>query len=141
MATPTGTTPIRTPSGEDTPTAQQRARALQLAHAHRATQATHRTALAAEHPGPVDDAQTRLQALTTAIRQAAHPALADALDDEASTGAVLQCVLTGDDDTSAAGLDGALVDYQHRRDAVDALLLSTRPTGRPLSAVGDHEIP
>ena len=131
MATTSTTTtipPARTPGGAGTPTAQQQARAVQLAHAHRATQATHRAALAAEHPGPVDDAQARLQAITTALRQAAHPALAAALDAEATTGAVLQCLLTADDDTSAAGLGHALADYQHRRTAVDALVPTTRPT-------------
>ncbi|BBG05841.1 MULTISPECIES: hypothetical protein [Pseudonocardia] len=130
MVTTTPTTtipPARTPGGEHRPTAQQQARALQLAHAHRATQATHRAALAAEHPGPLATAQARLQAITTALRQAAHPALAAALDAEATTGAVLQCVLTADDDTSAAELTDALADYQHRRAAVDALLPSTPP--------------
>ncbi|MDN5916364.1 MAG: hypothetical protein L0I76_14885 [Pseudonocardia sp.] len=120
------TTPARTASSA--PSAPQRARALQLAHAHRATQATHRGALAAEHPGALAAAEARLQGITTAIRQAAHPALAEALDAEATTGAVLQCLLTADDDTSAAGLDHALADYQHRRGDVDALLPATRPT-------------
>lgn len=125
------TTPTRTTHGGGTSTVpQQRSRALQLAHAHRATQATHRAALAAEHPGPVDSAQTRLQNITTALRRAAHPALAAALAAEATTGAVLQCVLTADDDTSAAGLDGALADYQHRRADVDALLPTTLPPPR-----------
>lgn len=123
----TTTTPARTASGAAAPTAQQQARALQLAHAHRTTQATHRAALAAEHPGPLADAEARLQGITTALRQAAHPALAAALDAEASTGAVLQCVLTADDDTSAAGLDHALADYQHRRADVDALLTGPTP--------------
>ena len=119
------TTPAQSDRGAAT---QQQARALQLAHAHRATQATHRAALAAEHPGPLADAEARLHTITAALRQAAHPALAAALDAEASTGAVLQCLLTADDDTSAAGLEDALTDYQHRRADVDALLPTTPPT-------------
>ena len=123
----TTTTPASTAA---TTTTQQQPRALQLAHAHRATQAAHRAALAAEHSGPLADAEARLHGITAALRQAAHPALAAALDAEASTGAVLQCVLTADDDTSAADLDHALADYQHRRADVDALLPTTRPTTR-----------
>lgn len=127
----------------DAPT-QQQTRVLQLVHAHRTTQATHRAAVAAEHPGPLAAAQGRLQAITTAIRRSAHPALAAALDAEASTGAVLQCLLTADDDTSAADLDHALADYQHHRAEVESLLPITRPTtsgpepGAPRSrATGD----
>ncbi|AEA28876.1 hypothetical protein Psed_6805 (plasmid) [Pseudonocardia dioxanivorans CB1190] len=126
----TTTTPARSASCAATPTAPQRARALQLARAHRAAQATHRAALAAEHPGPLADAEARLQGITTALGQAAHPALAAALDAEATTGAVLQCVLTADDDTSAAELEDALADYQHRRTVVDALLPTTGPTAQ-----------
>lgn len=121
------TTPAEADRGAAT---QQQARALQLAHAHRATQAIHRAALAAEHSDPLADAQARLHGITTAIRQTAHPALADALDVEATSGAVLQCLLTADDDTSAAGLEDALADYQHRRADVDALLPTTRPTAQ-----------
>lgn len=110
---------------------QQQGRVLQLAHAHRSTQATHRAALTAEHPDPLAAAQARLQGITTALRRSAHPALAAALDAEASAGAVLQCLLTADDDTSAADLDHALADYQHHRAEVDALLPPvTRPTTR-----------
>lgn len=120
------TTPDRTASRTAAPAAQQQARPPQLARAHRAAQAAQRAALAVEHSGPLAAAEDRLQALTTAIRQAAYPVLAAALEAEASSGAVLQCLLTADDDTSAGSLPHALVDYQHRRDDVDALL--TEPT-------------
>lgn len=114
-----GAAPMTTPhpSGGATP-----ARLTQLATSHRATQATHRNALATEAAADVAAARRRLERINDAVRDAGHVDIADALDTEARTGAVLLTLLTADDDTSSAQLASALGDYQNYRAAVEALL-------------------
>ncbi len=90
-----------------------------LVRAHRAAQADHRAALAAEHARDLAAARRQLAAIDARIRELGHPDLADQLSGETTTGIALIVALTGPSEPSNE-LGSAIAAFVRTRADVDA---------------------